>query len=273
MRLVTILLWSAFGLMLAAGGFVLLYACDVDHPHFLGTAQRFCPAPVDTSARDRAMARRAGIQNRIHDSELRIAQVANCAPTPAPSASPVQARPTPQPSASPQPSPTPSSSPRAQNADPGPTVGRRGKLEVTLWWNTTDDLDLTINCPGGMISPRAGQHGPGVCGDGVHDVDANQKMVNPVSDPKEHAAWTLPPDGDYRVEVKAYQTSHPNPIEYSVRIQFEDEVKICSGKVQWDGRAGKGYYQSPITFKPQHPLPECSFENLPETLCSGAGCK
>jgi len=268
MRLLTILLWAAFAALLAASGVVLLYACDVDHPSLLGTAQRFCPRPVDTSVRDRAMARRDAIQNRIHDAELKIAQIANCAPVPSPSASP--ARPTPQPSASPQ--PTPSPSPRAQNI-PGPTVGRRGKLEVTLWWNTKDDLDLTINCPGGTLSPRANQHGPNICGDGVHDVDANQKMVNSVTDPKEHAAWTSPPDGDYRVEVKAYQTSHPDPIDYSVRIEFDGEVKICSGKVQWDGTKGVGYYQSPITFQPKHPLPECAFQNMPETLCSGAGCK
>ena len=54
---------------------------------------------------------------------------------------------------------------------------------------------------------------------------------------------------------------------------YDGEVKICSGKVQWDGTNGKGYYQSPITFQPKHPLPECAFQNMPETLCSGAGCK
>ena len=74
-------------------------------------------------------------------------------------------------------------------------------------------------------------------------------------------------------EMKAYQTSHPNPIDYSVRIEFDGEVKICTGKVQWDGTNGKGFYQSPITFQPKHPLPECDFKNMPETLCSGAGCK
>lgn len=265
MRLVKILLWTAFGLMLAAGGFLLLDACDVGHPHFLSTAARFCPVPVDTSARDRAMARREAIQNRIHDAELKIARVANCAPVAAPPASPPQTRPAPQPSPAPP--------QRAQIINPGPIVGRRGKLEITLWWNTTDDLDLTVKCPGGVISPRAGQQGPGICGDGVHDVDANQKMINPVTDPKEHAAWTSPPDGEYRVEVKAYQTSHPDPIEYSVRVQLDDEVRICTGKVQWDGHNGKGYYQSPITFRPQHPLPECNFQDFPETLCSGTGCK
>jgi hypothetical protein len=269
MRLVTILLWTAFGLMLAASGVLLLYACDLKHPSFLSTAQRFCPVPVDTSGRDRAVTKRGELQSRIHDAEIKIARVASCAPGPAPSASPIPARPAPQPSASPQPSP----SPRAQNNDPGPTVGRRGKLEITLWWNTKDDLDLTVRCPGGMLSPNAGQHGPGVCGDGVHDVDANQKMVSPVTDPKEHVPWSAPPDGPYKVEVKAYKTDHTDPIDYSVRIQLDDEVRICSGKVQWDGRAGVGYYQSPIAFRPEHPLPQCEYENMPETLCTGSGCK
>jgi hypothetical protein len=279
MRLVNILLWSAFGLLLAASGVVLLYACDLNHPHFLSTAQRFCPVPVDTSARDRAVAKRDALQARIHDAELKIARIASCvpAPTAAPSASPVPPRPAqqpaPQPSASPQPSssPQPAPAPRAQNNDPGPTVGRRGKLEITLWWNTTDDLDLTVLCPGGVLSPRASEHGPGVCGDGVHDVDANQKMINPVSDPKEHVTWDSPPDGDYTVQVKAYKTNHPEPIDYSVRIQLDDEVRICQGTVQWNGATG--YYESPIIFKPRHPLPECHRESFPETVCTGAGCK
>ena len=121
MRLLTILLWAAFAALLASG-VVLLYACDVDHPHLLGTAQRFCPRPVDTSVRDRAKARRDAIQNRIHDAELKIAQIANCAPVPSPSASP--ARPTPQPSASPPLCPRVSAWKRETGSPPSPSTIR-----------------------------------------------------------------------------------------------------------------------------------------------------
>jgi len=273
MRRATILLWTAFGLMLGAGGFLLLNACDLDIPHFLSTAQRFCPKPLDTRARDRAIAKRDALQSRIHDAELKIARVANCVTPPPANATPVHTAPAQQPPPAHQPPANPAPAQHTEITNPGPTVGRRGKLEVTLWWNTTDDLDLTVDCPGGAISPREGQHGPGICGDGIHDVDANQKMANPVNDPKEHATWNSPPTGDYKVWVKAYQTSHGDPIDYWVRVQLDDEIKICHNQVQWDGRAGKGYYQSPITFKPEHPLPECHYENMQETVCTGTSCK
>jgi hypothetical protein len=258
MRRATILLWTAFGLMLVASGFLLLNACDLDTPRFLSTAQRFCPVPVDGSARDHAMAKRDALQSRIHDAELNIARIANCVTAPPANATPAR------PQAPAQ---------HTENTNPGPTVGRRGKLEVTLWWNTTDDLDLTVECPGGYLSPEDSKHGPGICGDGVHDVDANQKMVHPVTDPKEHATWDSPPDGSYQVWVKAYMTSHPDPIDYWVRVQLDDEIKVCHNQVKWDGTAHTGYIQSPIMFKPEHPLPECHYENQPEGQCTGAGCK
>jgi hypothetical protein len=44
--------------------------------------------------------------------------------------------------------------------------------------------------------------GPGVCGDGIIDVDANRKRLHPINDPAEHAVWVRSaPMGDYTVAV------------------------------------------------------------------------
>jgi hypothetical protein len=103
-------------------------------------------------------------------------------------------------------------------------IGKRGRLEVPLWWSTTDDLDLVIGCPpAGMLDPfkltsvrarrttgttflgRIMGMGPGLCGDGIIDVDANRKRLHPINKPAQHAVWVRSaPMGDYTVAVRPW---------------------------------------------------------------------
>ena len=77
-----------------------------------------------------------------------------------------------------------------------------GKLEVFLAWHTLDDVDLEIECPGGLISGLNGNFGPGICGSGKLDLDANRDLtVNIQRDPVEHIAWSdEPPAGEYPLQ-------------------------------------------------------------------------
>jgi len=175
-------------------------------------------------------------------------------------------------------------------AEGGPVVGERGRLEITLWWDTTDDLDIVVKCPGGVLdsaylfaSKRLGViagRGPGVCGDGIIDVDANRKRLHPVNNPAEHAFWKRNvPAGLLEVEVVGYNDTSPNSrIPYSVRVEFAGEQKVCSGHVEIYGAHGvlgavAKRNESPIRFIAQRPLPECQYEARPGYWRSGPPIK
>jgi len=253
MWLIKAALWTAFGLTLVACGVLLLFACDFNRPHLLDFGRKFCPATIDTNALNQEIEKGRQLREQIHAAELQLASTPPC-PPPAP----------PRQASAPPPSPQP----------PGPVVGKRGRLELTLWWNTTADLDLEVACPGGYISPRFDyMRGPGICGDGTHDVDANRNMVHPVTDPKEHITWAHDiPDGDYTVWAWLNASSTGKPIQYWVRVQLDDEVKVCTGYVAWDKVTGKGYAESPIKFTLTHPLPDCNYQRKPLSRCT-SGCK
>jgi hypothetical protein len=253
MRLANIAMWATFALILFICGVLLLFACDLNWPYFPDFGRKYCPATVNTDALDQEIAKGQQLRGQIHDAEVQVARIPECA-APAPSRNPP---------------------PAATRPPAGPVVGARGKLEITLWWNTTADLDLDVDCPGGKISPLAAASlGPGICGDGTHDVDANRNMVNPVNDPKEHVTWNKDvPSGKYTVWAHPRRTANGTPIQYSVRVQLDDEVKVCSGTVYWDAVAGTGFRQSPIQFEPSHPLPDCNLVNDTLSRCTVPACQ
>lgn len=83
-----IVLWALFALCLSGGGLLLLPACGVAFPHefsFLQTFRsKFCPVPLDRTAYLRASEERKAKLQRIHQAELKIAQIARCATPGAP---------------------------------------------------------------------------------------------------------------------------------------------------------------------------------------------
>ena len=95
-----------------------------------------------------------------------------------------------------------------------------GQLEVFLAWHTLDDVDLEIDCPGGRITGVGGAFGPGICGDGKLDLDANRDLtVNIQHDPVEHISWReAPPTGEYRFPAHIYKAKNgERPHEHPVR--------------------------------------------------------
>lgn len=147
--------------------------------------------------------------------------------------------------------------------------GNRGKLQITLAWKTTDDLDLDVACPGGFITTAIPNHlGPGICGDGIHDLDANRKMEAPVTDPIENVAWQREiPAGSYKVRVRPYVAATLTPVPYTVQVTYENEKRICTGTVKGIND-GEGWGEVPLTFEPKHPLAECHAERFPLHRCT-----
>jgi hypothetical protein len=240
------LLWAVFGLLVLAIGTLLLFACDVQTPRLFHLGLRFCPGLAQLGL-EREAGRREELLASLHDAEVQLAQIPNCAPPPPP------------------PPPPPA----------GPVVGNPGRLQITLWWHTRDDLDLYVDCPGGQISPFSGEtKGPGICGDGALDVDANRNRINTIPNPAEHVYWQDDvPLGTYSVAVRPSSTNSAAMIRFWVRIDYDGESKVCEGEVMWDGANSVGYQRRVIHFTPQHPLPECSYSDESLRVCSGPTCK
>lgn len=252
-------MWAVVAVCLLTGGVLLLVGCDFAIPSFLNGRGAFCPKRIDPSVLEREQSRRQDLLGKVHEAELRLASMPDCPP-----AAPPQ----------PDPPPVPPPPPANSKPDEGPKVGARGKLEVTLWWETTDDLDLWVFCPGGAIKPDDGAKGPGICGDGYHDADANYKRINPTSDPKEHVYWNANiPTGTYKAYVRPFNTANGSPIPYHVRVDFDGESKICPGQVYWDSNAGAGSAQYAIEFQPAHPLSDCKLVDDSLSLCTKDACR
>jgi hypothetical protein len=256
-------LWAAASLVLGANGLILLLACDFNVPSILGQGRRFCPVPVETGALAHELARKNQLETRMHEAELRLARVPRCAD------GNDAAPPAPQGPAT-LPSPQGPTTPQRSEGPNGPRIGARGKLEITLWWHTVDDLDLRVVCPGGMISPSSSHTtGPGICGDGVHDVEANRNMIDPVNDPAEHIVWKRDiPEGSYKVLVVPKSTLRSTPIDYKVRVDLDGASRVCSGQVRWDAEAGNGNAQVPLEFNPTAALPACQSSNVSMHKCA-----
>lgn len=114
---------------------------------------------------------------------------------------------------------------------------KSGAIEVTLAWDGSADLDLSVTCPGG---PTIGQtimfNNKRACG-GEHDIDMNAGS-NIGDRPIEHITWAegAAPPGEYKVNVNYYQAHNaPNTIPYTVEIKIGDNVKRLSKTAQCCG--------------------------------------
>lgn len=83
--------------------------------------------------------------------------------------------------------------------------GMMGALNVTLIWNTPDDLDLSVRCPdNSLISFKTSR----VCG-AILDIDSNVSSSNPSPEPVENIVWPETPTmtGQYTVYVTRYRST------------------------------------------------------------------
>jgi hypothetical protein len=116
--------------------------------------------------------------------------------------------PAPTPPPAPPPAPTPSDIVRERG-------GQAGKMQITLVWHSTDDLDLFVDCPN---DERIKHNHKKACG-GELDIDANAPPNPIVNDPVEHVSFAEPAPGRYRVLVDFYaQRSAAPPIPFQIIV-------------------------------------------------------
>lgn len=104
-----------------------------------------------------------------------------------------------------------------------------GDIQITLTWDTIDDLDLHCVDPSGTeiyfdhkISPTGGQL----------DVDMNARDVS--SRPVENIYWPVhgAPHGTYTVKVHFYkQRTDAYSVPYKVKVKFGGKTKKYSGSI------------------------------------------
>ena len=107
-------------------------------------------------------------------------------------------------------------------------------LRINLSWNTTDDLDLHVETPGGVVSFH--QKSVEYNGVIVHlDVDANAG-ANLTSTPQENVVWEGIPFGKHKIFVNFYRQREKEEIPFTLSIlsKFGDG-RIYDKKIRGNG--------------------------------------
>lgn len=108
--------------------------------------------------------------------------------------------------------------------------GQSGKLRINLAWNTTDDLDLHIETPNGIISyNKKTVENHGIIG--TLDVDKNTGSEL-VSNPQENINFDGIPMGEHKIYVNLYTVRERNEVPFTVTIIPENgEGRVFTKKV------------------------------------------
>lgn len=111
-------------------------------------------------------------------------------------------------------------------------VLQTGDVQVTLRWNTADDLDLFVQDPFGE---EVSYLNPTVASGGQLDVDANAGCAERMAEPVENIFWPtgggVP--GDYTVRVNLYSSCETAqaPIDFTLTTLIKGEVQTQTGSV------------------------------------------
>jgi len=260
-------LWGLFAALVIAGGWLFLRACALD-----ALGLDYCPVRSEGGALRRAAADGDALAREVHMAELSVAEAPVCAP-PAPVPPVAPAPPAPTLVVPPAPPPARAETDRIDRKveERG---GQNGRLQFTLEWGTLDDLDLNVSCPGGNIDSVPGHAGPGICGDGRKDVDANRNLVENVSaTPIENVVWQSDiPSGPYRIEVIEYRakSSAGNTVPFTLRMRWNGQERVCQDVVTdlpvstspvKNGRTLAGTAKT-ITWTFGAPLPDCALSSV-----------
>jgi hypothetical protein len=108
--------------------------------------------------------------------------------------------------------------------------GTQGKLDITLAWNGTEDLDIHVRCPGGEIWAE----NKSACG-GTLEIDRNARSDQREEHPLEHVTWvTDPPSGEYEVRVRLYNRFDlaARDIPFTVVVRDGDKRKEYPGSTR-----------------------------------------
>jgi hypothetical protein len=106
-----------------------------------------------------------------------------------------------------------------------------GDVQVTLSWNSTDDLDLWVSDPNGEVIYYG--HSTSIS-NGALDVDANAGCANKTNQPVENIFWPTgqAPRGEYVISVNYYaQCETTASIPFTVRVLVDGQVQEFTGVV------------------------------------------
>ncbi|MEN9226457.1 MAG: hypothetical protein Q6L60_12015 [Thermostichus sp. HHBFW_bins_43] len=144
--------------------------------------------------------------------------------------------PTPTPTRTPTPTPT---------STPTPPLGT-GPIQITLNWNTTDDLDLYVTDPGQQTVSFAN---PSIPSGGQLDVDANADCTKLTTSPVENVFWaSTPPAGTYFIEVVLFRRCSQStaPIPFTVTLRKSGVIaQTFNGTATLTGSAGRFTFSFP----------------------------
>ncbi|MER8814671.1 TIGR03750 family conjugal transfer protein [Mesorhizobium sp. M0142] len=170
--------------------------------------------------------------------------------------------------------PKPAQTKESKAMDKSLGEGHTGKLQVTLSWQTLDDLDLIASCPGGILGGNKGATGPGICGDGVRDRDSNRNLKKNISsEPVENIVWQDDiPQGTYDFTVNPWSTKIKNrdiSIHFDLRFRLDGKETICHDTVTRGAAKGDGVIGTAkhLTWNYSDTLPNCNFETNEITMC------
>ena len=110
-------------------------------------------------------------------------------------------------------------------------VLQTGDVQVTLRWDTADDLDLYVRDPNGE---EVSFFNPTVSSGGQLDVDANAACMERMGSPVENIFWPTGggAPGDYVARVELFSHCGPeNPINFTLNILVNGEVQTQTGTV------------------------------------------
>lgn len=220
-------LWGLFTVLVAASYSLLLRACGVILVPEESWLRNLLPAACQATAASTPLGplidRREELEGLIRQAEIDLARAEGECQPPATLPSPP---PPPAPAAPPAPPPKP-------RCPPPPTDLQRrldreqaahGHMEISVKWNSVDDMDLHVRCPDGTDIYFGNRN---ACG-GALDVDMNVGGGNRTSPPVEHIVWDgEPPHGRYEINLvyfKRYaQPARPVPFEVFVTRDGQTE--------------------------------------------------
>jgi hypothetical protein len=115
---------------------------------------------------------------------------------------------------------------------PTPVILGTGDVQITMTWQSVNDLDLRVTDPAGEVT----YYGNRVSASGGNlDVDANAACNNVTDRPVENVFWPsgLAPEGEYIVQVHYYaicQTEAATP--FLVRFLIDGQEQVLEGIAQ-----------------------------------------
>jgi hypothetical protein len=123
-------------------------------------------------------------------------------------------------------------------------VLQTGDVQVTLRWNTSDDLDLYVKDPAG---DEVYYGNPSVASGGQLDVDANMGCAERMAEPVENIFWPTGggAPGDYVVTVDLFEVcGTPGPIPFTLTTLVRGQTSTQTGTLS-EGQRSMSF---PFTF-------------------------